>query len=551
MQKKKELRQYVISQIRRYRNQELVSILLTVCYSISVIATPYLTRYLVDSFSIEKHFTSVWKIMTVFLFACFMQPIFSYFSTKILQKISENVIFNTRSKLFWKVIHAPMTFFHKNTSGAIVSRLTNDGRQLGDLFLSLISNVFQNILFIILIMIGMFLLSPIITVALLVLVIIYVAFNLSFNYKFEKNSSQILKSKDEFYRSVEQGIRDIEDIKTAVLEDEISDKFDIISRMLRDNTLKLYRLYNIVNSLNTTIEIISVSIIYCIGFWLISKQVLTVGAVVAFDVYFQMMMPAIRQLLFINSNYHVIMPALQRLNEYFSLPVEHNLESCNLMAEKPKICLQNVFFSYSPHNDFILQDVSFDLESPGLYGLIGTSGSGKSTIAKLILGLYQPDSGKVLVDVGQQQIENLRKKIAYISQDMLFFNETIYYNLTLGNECITKHDVFFICKKLKLHNKFSKLPNGYEELITEKINLSGGELQRLNLARVFLQKKPINIMDEITSALDSENVRLAKAVIEELAQTSLVLLITHEEYLLENAKRIYCVENKKIKILNT
>ena len=95
------------------------------------------------------------------------------------------------------------------------------------------------------------------------------------------------------------------------------------------------------------------------------------------------------------------------------------------------------------------------------------------------------------------------------------------------------------------------MTNGYEELITEKINLSGGELQRLNLARVFLQKKPINIMDEITSALDSENVRLAKAVIEELAQTSLVLLITHEKYLLENAKRIYCVENKKIKILNT
>ena len=98
-----------------------------------------------------------------------------------------------------------------------------------------------------------------------------------------------------------------------------------------------------------------------------------------------------------------------------------------------------------------------------------------------------------------------------------------------------------------MHDTITNLPNGYNELITEKLNLSGGEIQRLNLASVFLQKKAINILDEITSALDPGNALLAKSVIEELAKTSLVLLITHNKNLIQNAKQIYTLENDRIR----
>jgi len=543
-----KLWEHTIKQIKKYARQEIISVFLTICYSVSVIATPYLTRYLIDYFTIASHFADIWKLIIAFLAVCFMQPVFSYCSTKILQVISENITLNTRFRLFWNVLHTPMIFFHKNSIGAIVSRLTNDSQKLSDLFLGLISSVFQNALFVVLILMGMYLFSPIIATSVLLLLFIYAGFNIFFNSKLEARSKKALENNDNFYKVISQGINNIENIKTAALEQKIYDEFSSILNDFKNNRLKLFELYNLTNSFGATFEVFSIGIIYCIGFLLISKHKFTVGGVVAFDIYFQMMMPSIRQLLLLNSNYHEIAPALKRLDEYLALSAENDLQSHILdNNNNPCVCFENVSFSYSPKNNLILKDVSFCLNTPGLYCLIGKSGSGKSTVAKLILGLYEPTAGQVLVDVGGRLVNNLRKEIAYASQNMPFFNKTIRYNLTLGTENITDEELISICKKLDLHDTIANLPNGYDELITEKLNLSGGEIQRLNLARVFLQKRTINILDEITSALDSGNAQLAKSVIEELAETSLVLLITHSRNLIQNAKQIYVLENSRIK----
>jgi len=543
-----KLWEHAIKQIKKYAKQETISVLLTTCYSVSVIATPYLTRYLIDSFTIASHFANIWKLMIVFLAACFMQPVISYYSTKILQAISENITLNTRFKLFWNVLHTPMLFFHENSTGAIVSRLTNDSQKLSDLFLGLLSSVFQNALFVVLILVGMYLFSPIIATSVLLLLFIYVGVNIYFSSKLEAKSKKVLENNDNFYKVISQGINNIENIKTAALEQEIYEEFGGILNDFKNNRLKLFGLYNLTRSFSTTLEVFSIGIIYCVGFLLISKHKLTVGGVVAFDIYFQMMMPAIRQLLLLNSSYHEIAPALKRLDEYLTLSAENNLQSrISDNNNNPCVCFENVSFGYSPKNNLILKDASFCLNTPGLYCLVGKSGAGKSTIAKLILGLYKPTAGQVLVDVGGKQVDNLRKEIAYASQNMPFFNKTIRYNLTLGTENIADEELIAICKKLDLHDTIANLPNGYDELITEKLNLSGGEIQRLNLARVFLQKKAINILDEITSALDSRNAQLAKSVIEELAKTNLVLLITHNKNLIQNAKQIYILENCRTK----
>lgn len=542
-----KLGEYTIKQIKKYAKQEIISVLLTTCYSASVVATPYLTRYLIDSFTIALHVANIWKLIIVFLAACFIQPIFSYCGTKILQAISENIILNTRFRLFWNILHAPMLFFHENSTGAIVSRLTNDSQKLGDLLLGLISSVFKDALFVVLILVGMYLFSPIVAISVLLLLFVYVGFNIFFNSRLEARSKKVLENNDNFYKVISQGINNIENIKTAALEQKIYEEFSSILNDFKNNRLKLFGLYNFTSSFSATIEVFSIGIIYCVGFLLISKHKLTVGGVVAFDIYFQMMMPSIRRLLLLNSNYHEIAPALKRLDEYLALSAEDDLQSRILNNNNPCVCFENVFFSYSPKNNLILKDTSFCLNTPGLYCLVGKSGSGKSTIAKLILGLYKPTAGQVLVDVGGKQVYNLRKGIAYASQNMPFFNKTIRYNLTLGTENITDEELIAICKKLDLHDTITNLPNGYDELITEKLNLSGGEIQRLNLARVFLQKKAINILDEITSALDSGNALLAKSVIEELAKTSLVLLITHNKNLIQNAKQIYALENGRIK----
>lgn len=318
-------------------------------------------------------------------------------------------------------------------------------------------------------------------------------------------------------------------------------KFLYYAKRLYTNKLKLYNLYNIVDSINGTIEVLSISLIYIVGFFLISKGKLTIGSVVAFDVYFQMIIPSIKILINFNSNYHEVVPMLSRLEEYFNIKQETPMTSCKFSNHSPSICFDKVTFKYDTdyQSRNILDSFSLKMDSNGLYGLVGQSGTGKSTIAKLMVGLYQPLKGNIMIDFGEETISNVRDNIGYASQNMkLFYNTTIRYNMTLGNNSISNEEIRYICDKLNLNDKILKLPNGYEELVTEMTNLSFGEVQRIILARIYLQRKPINILDEITSSLDCSNTQLAKDVINELSKKSLVVLLTHNLDLLDGAKQL-------------
>jgi len=156
-----------------------------------------------------------------------------------------------------------------------------------------------------------------------------------------------------------------------------------------------------------------------------------------------------------------------------------------------------------------------------------------------MVGLYHPLEGNIRICLGKDTISNARDYIGYVSQNMkLFYNKTVMYNITLGDRTISDQEVHLICERLNLHDKILKLPQKYEELVTEKVNFSGGEVQRIILARICLQKRPIIILDEITSALDDANVGIVKGIIDELSESSLVVLLTHNLGLLNKAKQI-------------
>lgn len=533
--------QYLIKQVKNFYKLEIVSFFLTISFSISVIATPYLTRYLIDLFSRNKSLSDVWTVMLAFLMACFLQPVFSFFNIKIIKKISEEIILKIRCLLFNNVIKAPLSFYQKTSSGSIISRLVNDSNQFGQFLSSSITIVLQNVLFIILILIGMFLLSKIITLSLCALLSVYVIFNLLFNKKFEKRSENILKNNDDLYKIINQCIDRIEEIKTTQQERNFYNVFFTSAKNLYVNKLKFYNLSNVIESVNATLGALSILLIYVVGFYLISKGKLTIGSVVAFDIYFQMIVPSIKQLINFNSNYHEIIPVFSRLEDHFNIILEKQLISSSYLDNVPSVIFDNVTFKYDNNskNKKVLNNFSFEFISPGLYGIIGKSGIGKSTIAKLIVGLYEPIRGNITIEFGKKTNSIVRDNIGYASQNMkLFYDTTIMYNLTLGNQDISDKQVYSICKKLNLHNKILKLLNGYEELITEKVNFSGGEIQRIILARIYLQKKSIVVLDEITSALDTVNTKIVKDVIDDLSKNSLVILLTHNLKLLNNAKQI-------------
>ena len=185
----------------------------------------------------------------------------------------------------------------------------------------------------------------------------------------------------------------------------------------------------------------------------------------------------------------------------------------------------------------------------GIYGLFGKSGSGKTTILKLIVGLYAPTKGNISVIIRGKVIANtyeLRKEMSYVSQNFELVNASISENLKLFSNEITDEEMIDVCKELNLHSKIMSLKNGYNSTIDEKINLSEGEKQRMCIARSILKKSSIYIFDEPSAFLDKNARDKVKKFIEKLAEDNMVVVVSHDKYLLKNSKNITAISEGKI-----
>ena len=538
---------YVAYLLKKYIKIEIAGLFISVLLNIAVVITPYMTKCLIDTTFFTDHFSSVKKDMCIFLSACFFQSFCIYVSTRIIAYISSNFTANIQAKLFQKILKAPLSFFNRTASGTIMSRLVSDCDIFNQFLISCLFSATQNIFFVLLLSICMFLLSPLISFVLYGFLLIYVILNVVIGNSFEKIAKKIVGTRDKLLTTIKQDLNNIELIKTAALEEDLKNDFKYITEALCVTNIKRSKLQAFLGSFNNTIIVLGMAIIYGFGFYLISQKYLTVGSVIAFYIYFQMTISPIRQLIDMFIRFKEAKPVLTRLSEFFDLKTE-SLSKGNISNKFPSIHFRNVCFKHENTTKFVINNSSFNLVGNGLYGIVGESGSGKSTIAQLILDLYKPKSGKINVFLDNDQAKKehglfVRHQIGYVSQNMRLFNKTIEYNLKLNNNSISKDDIINVCRRLNLHEKIISLPEQYKTIISENVDFSGGEMQRLILARTFLKHAKINVLDEATSALDEKSRLKAQELIEEMASWSLVLVISHNLEILRNAKSIIFVQN--------
>ena len=214
-----------------------------------------------------------------------------------------------------------------------------------------------------------------------------------------------------------------------------------------------------------------------------------------------------------------------------------------------EISYQNVNFYYEKDKD-ILKDISFKIPIGKTVAFVGSSGSGKTTITNLLLRFYDVTSGKICIDgadIKDVTLESLRAQIGVVSQDVLLFNETIKYNISYGKENATDEEIEAAAKAANAHNFISNLPNKYNTIVGERgMKLSGGEKQRIAIARAMLKNPPILILDEATSALDTESEKLVQEAIETLMKDRTVILIAHRLTTVKNADQILVLDKGKI-----
>ncbi len=280
------------------------------------------------------------------------------------------------------------------------------------------------------------------------------------------------------------------------------------------------------------------SIIYGLGALLIIKKQITLGTVIAIGLFFQSLVPSMNALLMNNINFNKVKPSIKRVNDFMK-EEEETGDLINL--GNPEIEFDNVCFDYNEEN-IILKNISFKIISPGVYAFIGDSGSGKSTIAKLILGLYLPKKGEI--NVFQQNITTmnkdiLRENISYVSQEAELINDTIYNNIQLGNNKVTYKDIEKITKYFNIYDTINSLPEKFDTIVTEKTNLSGGEKKRIAISRACVRPAYIYIFDEPEASLPIDMFKKLSVLYEKLAEKNIVIVITHHKSSLPKCKEMF------------
>ncbi len=287
-----------------------------------------------------------------------------------------------------------------------------------------------------------------------------------------------------------------------------------------------------------------------IGGYFTIQGIITIGDLLAYLLLLNSVTFPLSALPNVVGEHQRAMGALERVEEMINEPAERSHGQAFSPVPNGDVVLatQNLSFGYDEEQ--VLRNLSFEIRRGETVALVGASGSGKTTVFKLLTGFYPPDSGQVLLygkPLEQWQLSAARREMALVAQDTFLFPGTVAENIALGRPQATREEIVDAARRANAHEFISKLPQGYDHVLTERgANLSGGQRQRMAIARAILVDTPILLLDEATSALDTESEYLVQQALEDMAATRTTLVIAHRLSTIRDATRILVLDQGRI-----
>ena len=515
----------------------------------------YLSKQIMDGVFINED-PAVAKYNLICL--CLVMPLIyvikgvaDYGRCYFLNYVSQNAIKDLRQDLCYKLISLSHGFYVRNTSSKIMSKLTNDINALQDALVKVPPTILRDSLIIIGMIGGLFYLhwkyAFIIVVVLPVLGLPLV----QFARKLRKASKDSMVQISEIYTSLQEILGGFSVIKSFCREKHEEKRFAVNNKEYYNVQQRIVRVDARTTPVMEFLSMTGVAVVLWFGGKDVINGVWTLGDFTAFILAITQMYQPIKNFAQLNSTIQKAASGSERVFEILDEKVEiFDLPDAKTLDTFSKnIVYKNVSFEYE-QNKPILKDINIDIEKGQTVAFVGSSGSGKSTIANLILRFYDVNSGEILVDgtnIKNLTLESLRDKIGVVSQDVFLFNDTIRYNIAYGKLDATDEEIESAARAANAHKFISKMPEGYNTLIGERgMKLSGGEKQRIAIARAMLKNPPILILDEATSALDSESEKLVQEAIETLMKNRTVILIAHRLSTVKNADKIIVIDKGTI-----
>ncbi|RLL42816.1 ABC transporter ATP-binding protein [Oceanobacillus piezotolerans] len=487
-------------------------------------------------------------LLLVYILSTFLQYVVTYLG----HKLGVNIETDMRQDLFNHVQKQSFRFFDNTKTGHIMSRITTDLFDLGelahhgpeDLFISMMTFVGAFII--------MFTINPVLAMVILVAVPILIMLITFGNIRMNKAWKRMYEDIAGVNARVEDAVSGVRVVQSFTNETFEMDRFSTDNKSFRKAKIGAYKVMAIVHSNIYLLMRLMTLVVLVAGAWLTFNNMLTYGELVSFILFVNVLTTPINKITALLEMYPKGMAGFKRFTELMDVSpdVRNRKDAVEVNHLMGDISFKDVTFGYEHGNTPVLKSINFDIHAGETVAFVGPSGAGKTTISSLIPRFYDVNDGSIKIDgidIRDMTKESLRKQIGVVQQDVFLFTGTLRENIAYGKLDATDEEIELAAKRAHMEEFINELPNGYDTQVGERgLKLSGGQKQRIAIARMFLKNPPILILDEATSALDTETEMIIQRALNELAKDRTTLVIAHRLATIKNADRIMVVTKKGI-----
>jgi len=519
------------------------SAILAIVIAPLAVMRPFLISKIVDDYIFEYDIPGLTNMVILFIAVLAVTVVFRYFFIYATNLLGQNIIRDLRIRVFNHISSLNLSFFDKTPIGTVTTRTINDIETINTVFSQGIITIIADLLGLIAVLIIMFISSWKLTMICLATMPLIIISSYIFKEKVKASFQTVRTQISKMNAFLQERITGMRIIQIFNAEKKEMVKFKAINKEYTQANLNAIFYYAIFFPVVEIISALSLAIMVWWGAKGILDDSVTLGALVAFPIYLGMLFRPIRMLA---DKFNTLQMGLVAADRVFNvLDRQDKIQNIDggVIPDhlKAHIVFKHVYFAYLEDN-YVLKDVSFEINAGETLAIVGGTGSGKTTVINLLNRFYEIQKGEILIDgrdIKEYDLSALRKRMAIVLQDVFLFTGTVMENITLRNKDFDKQKVYKAAKDIGAHEFFEQLPDAYDHMVMERgANLSMGQRQLISFVRALVFDPDILILDEATSSIDTETEAVIQFAIETLIEKRTSIIIAHRLSTIRHADNI-------------
>lgn len=541
---------WFLSFLKKYRVRMIVGLILVFITSLLVLINPQISGMIVDEVIEGQHYEKLGILLLIMIGVTLVRSLLRFTFLMCFESSSQGLVYDMREEAYRKLMKEDFNFFNKNRTGDLMSRQTGDMDAVRHMVSHVIYFSFENILVFLMALVMIFSVNVKMALCMLIVLPFTLAVTLSQRRHIKPAFDRVRDCFSSLNAFAQETIAGNRVVKAFAKEDYELEKFDRENDGYRDAQLNAASIWmKYIPMFEVLSQCLTIILMIMGGFMVIDGE-MTIGNMVTVNGYLWMLNSPLRQAGWIINDLQRFLTAIEKIYKVYT--TEPDIKQPEHVVEKKKLKGSVTFdhVNYYTNDDTVLKDISFHVEPGQTVGIIGATGSGKSSLVNLICRFYDVNQGRVLVDdidVRNLNLQTLRGNIGIAMQDVFLFSDTIEGNIAYGNPDCTFEQVQAAAKIANADEFIREMPEGYDTIIGERgVGLSGGQKQRISLARAILKDPSIIILDDTTSAIDMETESLIQNELKKIADERTVFIIAHRISSIIHADQILVLDNGRL-----